>query len=438
MAWNGAGVYSPPAATFPEQNGTIVDANRYNPTILDLAAGITNAVAKDGQNIPTNNLPMGGLKHTGAGNAAAVGEYLTYGQALPAQSSATFTGAVVFDGATHPVRNTASGLPARYVMIQQGHRQWSIGTPASGTHFTLRDDTGGFDLLDITPGAAGATLLAGPLGIVGAFTGATTGAFSNGVTMGALTASTGAFSEAVTFAAGVTFNGATQPVRNTTNGTPARFVLIQQTQRQWSIGTPASGTHFTIRDDSGGFDLLDITPGAVGAALFAGPLGIVGAFTGATTGAFSGAVSMAGLTATTGAFSSTVTAPSIDLGNGAVADLFASTYTPTLTLGANAAASNVKGPFQYLRVGNVVTVSGDIEITPTAANTTTLLGISLPVASALASEWQCCGVGVSAPQNPALAGNISADAGNDRAQLAYSSGAVLASTWLVHFTYLVV
>ena len=35
----------------------------------DLASSIENTVARDGQNSPTSNLPMGGRKHTGVPNA---------------------------------------------------------------------------------------------------------------------------------------------------------------------------------------------------------------------------------------------------------------------------------------------------------------------------------------------------------------------------------
>lgn len=80
MPWNGSGTYSPPAASFPEVNGTVIDASRFNATINDLASGITNAVARDGQNAPTGNLPMGGFKHTGAADGAADGQYVVFGQ----------------------------------------------------------------------------------------------------------------------------------------------------------------------------------------------------------------------------------------------------------------------------------------------------------------------------------------------------------------------
>lgn len=48
----------------------------------DLATGIELAVLRDGQNSPSANLPMGGNKHTGVGDAVANNEYATYGQLL--------------------------------------------------------------------------------------------------------------------------------------------------------------------------------------------------------------------------------------------------------------------------------------------------------------------------------------------------------------------
>ena len=76
MAWNGAGNYVLPPAYTPETNGTIIDATRYNGLTNDVAAGISNTIAKDGQNTPIANLPMGGVRHTGAADAVAPGQSL--------------------------------------------------------------------------------------------------------------------------------------------------------------------------------------------------------------------------------------------------------------------------------------------------------------------------------------------------------------------------
>jgi hypothetical protein len=60
--------------------------------------------------------------------------------------------------------------------------------------------------------------------------------------------------------------------------------------------------------------------------------------------------------------------------------LASGTYTPTLSNTTNIAAS-AAFVCQYQRVGNVVTVSGRVNITPTAASVASELGISLPIAS---------------------------------------------------------
>jgi filamentous hemagglutinin len=90
MPWNGAGSYVLPPAYSPEVNGTVIDATRYNGLTSDVASGISNAVAKDGQNVPTANLPMGGFKHTGAADANAAGQYIAFNQAT-AVGSLTIT-----------------------------------------------------------------------------------------------------------------------------------------------------------------------------------------------------------------------------------------------------------------------------------------------------------------------------------------------------------
>lgn len=116
-----------------------------------------------------------------------------------------------------------------------------------------------------------------------------------------------------------------------------------------------------------------------------------------------------------------------------VATLSAGAYTPTLFNVANLSAST---PFscQYLRVGAVVTVSGRVDIDPVAGATLTTLGISLPIASALANANECAGSGVS----PAIAGQCAAvlgDVANGRASLQWTSADVTNQALYFSFTY---
>lgn len=111
------------------------------------------------------------------------------------------------------------------------------------------------------------------------------------------------------------------------------------------------------------------------------------------------------------------------------------TYTPTLTSVANVASSSA-AVCQYMRVGDVVTVSGKITIQATASLTSTSIGISLPVASSFADDFQCGGTG--APIGANSAGPIYADATNDRAEFNYVSADTTSRAFHFTFTYRVV
>lgn len=109
-----------------------------------------------------------------------------------------------------------------------------------------------------------------------------------------------------------------------------------------------------------------------------------------------------------------VTSPAANDGN-----VYSGTYTPTLTNVANIDASTAFR-CNYIRVGNMVTVSGAVQVDPTAATTNTLLGISLPIASNFPDDQSCSGsIGSFAVAGES--GIIRADAANDRAEMAFIS-----------------
>lgn len=89
-------------------------------------------------------------------------------------------------------------------------------------------------------------------------------------------------------------------------------------------------------------------------------------------------------------------------------------YTPTLTNVANLDASTAFA-CQYLRIGNVVIVSGKVNINPTAA-LSTQLGISLPVPSNIGAAEDCSG-SASCPTIAGQSAAILGDIVNDRAQM---------------------
>lgn len=113
-----------------------------------------------------------------------------------------------------------------------------------------------------------------------------------------------------------------------------------------------------------------------------------------------------------------VTAPAASDGN-----VFSGTYTPTITNGTNVASSTAYS-CQYMRVGNVVTITGYFAVALTAANTSSLIDISLPIASAFSGSRQAAGTAVYASSTVANSGYgaISSEATNDRIQIRFSDG----------------
>lgn len=92
------------------------------------------------------------------------------------------------------------------------------------------------------------------------------------------------------------------------------------------------------------------------------------------------------------------------------------TYTPTLTSVNNVAASTAR-LCQWMRVGNVVTVSGQCDVDPTAASNTQV-GVSLPIASAFTTGFELAGMcSYYDGSTVANSGPVGCDATNDRAQL---------------------
>jgi hypothetical protein len=116
------------------------------------------------------------------------------------------------------------------------------------------------------------------------------------------------------------------------------------------------------------------------------------------------------------------------------------TYTPTLTNSINITGST-SGVAQWMRVGNVVTVScGNINIDPTTSGgVASQVGISLPIASNFTVDVQCGGTAIGRSNVPFQVGQIYADTANDRAALDFvTTSDVSPEQWSFQFTYVVV
>ncbi len=115
--------------------------------------------------------------------------------------------------------------------------------------------------------------------------------------------------------------------------------------------------------------------------------------------------------------------------------LASGTYTPTLTNTTNVSASTPRLA-TYMRVGNTVTVGGQLDIDPTATGAT-LLGISLPIASNFSTAFQLGGTS-SATTVAIESAGIESDATNDRASLKYTAVDTTNHTVTYSFTYQVI
>ena len=92
-------------------------------------------------------------------------------------------------------------------------------------------------------------------------------------------------------------------------------------------------------------------------------------------------------------------------------NVFSGTYTPTLT-NSSGIASSAASACQYMRVGNVVTVSGQVQIAPTGSDFN--MKMTLPIASAFTASRQASGHFSANGSYLLSGGTIAADVAGDR------------------------
>lgn len=81
MPFNGSGVFSLIYSWVADRNAGIdISSTRMDTQEADIATGLTDCITRDGQSLPTANLPMGGFRHTGAGNGVLRADYTVMGQ----------------------------------------------------------------------------------------------------------------------------------------------------------------------------------------------------------------------------------------------------------------------------------------------------------------------------------------------------------------------
>lgn len=185
MPRDGSGGYDRVAGT-PYVANTTIDEVVVNGEMDDFGSEIANSLSKDGQTVPTANLPMGGYKHTGVGNATARDSYAALGQVqdgAPVYASAGGTGdaltltlspapAAYAAGQEFRFKATATNATAATINVnslgikdikRDGASALAAGDITSGQMYTLRYDGTNFQLLNastfVTQAAGNSTTL---------------------------------------------------------------------------------------------------------------------------------------------------------------------------------------------------------------------------------------------------------------------------------------
>ena len=524
MPWNGSGTYALPPAYSPEVNGTTIDATRYNGLTNDVATGISAALAKNGENAATANLPMGGFKHTGAASANAAGQYLTYGQNLGtvvADAGSVGTPSYTFNGdlnngwwapaadtqawslaGAERMRLNSTGLglgvtnPLAAIHFKTGLSSSMIAesTNARGTGqvaLALYDPTGlkayfgygstndqlhvyqglnaalnfytnGLQRMDIAAGGnvtiadptSGYPLTVSANGTLAAlFKNSNPGSVSAGIAFGspgstnlsagiaglAISSSSGALIlQAVTGSA--LFEGARLDASGNfgVGGTAAAGIRLHATG---PAGAPGRGA---IAGVAGQGAYLSICGNAAspGVASFdlqmdSGQNVDIVNRSNTRMSFYTNGTERLRLNADGSLYGTAL--HNVGTPTGTTTQYIASgTYTPTgFGVGSGNVEALTPNKAQWMRVGNVVTVSGMVQVNPTLANTNTFFGLSLPIAANFTGASDLAGVAnfkdVSDVNRSA---NVQADITNDRVVFASTSTADTASNdWYYTYSY---
>lgn len=210
------------------------------------------------------------------------------------------------------------------------------------------------------------------------------------------------------------------------SGTSATFSSTIQTTNgagnYVAMGGAGSGASFLTSFESI-FNIGNVFSGGT-TNLFAGNVSRYSISSGGNHDFKTGTATFGGvLSGTSATFSSTISASNLTSG----------TYTPTLTNVTNVTSSTAYS-IHYSRIGNEVTVSGKVDVTPTTTGTATV-GISLPIASNFTATTNAAGSGGTGDAGSIVdTGIISGDVTNDRANLKFYVNSTFSVT--IGFTFM--
>ena len=250
-------------------------------------------------------------------------------------------------------------------------------------------------------------------------------------TVGATTPNTGVFTTASATTGNIT----------TVNATTVDTTNLEVTTLKAKDGTTAG----SIADSTGVVTLAssvltttDINGGTIDGTTIGGASAAAGTFTTLTSTGDTTLGDAAADTITSNGYLSAaagleisktaVTAPAASDGN-----VYSGTYTPTVTAVTNVSAVSASIN-QYMRVGNVITVSGRVRIDPVVVGNT-VIGMTLPVASNFTDTLQLAGTFATTRGANVDQGAIFADATNDRANFQFNAIDTALTFYVFQFTY---
>lgn len=155
MSRDGSGNYTRvPGSAYT--NGTTADGAELDAEINDIATALTQSLAKDGQTVPTANLPMGGFKHTNVNTASARTEYARASQV----QDGTFTYLSSVSGVDTITASAPIGLSAyaagqefRFVSIGANTGAVTLNINSIGAKSVTKDGATALAAGDIASGA---------------------------------------------------------------------------------------------------------------------------------------------------------------------------------------------------------------------------------------------------------------------------------------------
>ena len=279
MSYNGSGTFLINSAGQPVVPGTTITTTAFNALTADLASGLTTAMTKDGQTVPTANIPMGGFKLTGLGAGTSATDAAQFGQLqnAPVATLITVSGADTITG-TLVQTLTAYATGQQFSFVAAGTNTTAVTLNIDGLGAKAVTRTGAVAL------DAGA-LVSGQMAIVEydgtRFQLINANAFTNLTVSGIATIANGSVAAPSLVFAGATttgfYKGTGNAIDATLNGTQVLDINASSFDIKGGLGFSVPGTSTMAAINASGLVAM------AGAATVGTTLGVTGTITPSST-----------------------------------------------------------------------------------------------------------------------------------------------------------